>query len=330
MKFLKPTKPIFIVGCPRSGTTVLTVRLGRHSQVVAPPETHFFELITHFWPPGIKKQPMSNATIKRFLKIPRIRKLDLKLSEVINLVDHTDRTHRSLFCVIMECLRQETGKPIWCEKSPRNLHHAEKIYKFFPNAKIVHIVRDGRDVANSLRNVFWRENNLAIQAHEWLYNAKIGFELQKRFSHSSFLTVFYEEFIEAPEKVLGSICNFVGLKLESQQLINTKGSKDMAVDKWTGHQSDLKWLNKAKNELDRNRMSAWKWHCNKDEIVLMNYIMGPWLKRWGYNDFEISLSNMNKLKLSIYSESAWLARQFLHLLTKYAPRFRTKKYLKFY
>ena len=330
MNFLEPEKPVFIVGCPRSGTTVLTVRLGRHSQIVATPETVFFELITHFWPPGIKNQPMNNLAIKRLMRIPRMVKLDLKLSDVINLVEHTDRSHRSIFCAIMECCRRKVGKPIWCEKTPRHLYHVNKIFKFFPNAKIVHIVRDGRDVADSLRNVFWRENNLSIQAHEWLYNAKLGFEFQNRFPTDMFLTVFYEDFIKNPEKVLGDICHFIGLELEPQQLSNLEDSEDIAVDKWTGHESDLARLGKTKKELDSNRVAAWKRNCSEDEIVLMNYILGPWLKRWGYNDTEVSMDSLEKTKLFIQSKLAWSARQLLDIITRYSPRFRTKKYLKFF
>jgi len=331
MNFLQPQNPIFIVGCPRSGTTVLTVQLGRHPDIVTTPETSFFELITHFWPIVLRKQPVSNKNVDKIFKIPRFRKLNLNLNEVKQLLDNTDRSHRSFFCVLMECFRNQSGKSFWCEKTPRHLYHVKKILEFFPNAKIIHIVRDGRDVANSLRKVYWRESNLLTQAHEWVLNAKIGLALNKRLPKERFLTIFYEDLLTTPEDVLSVTCKFIGVKYYPFLFSNDKKDNfgDTCVTNWTGNEKDISWLRKTKEKPDVKRIAAWKTECTQDEIVRLNYIMGVWLKHWKYEQTEVQLEKRERFFFQLQSNNTRFLRYLLDFLTRYAPRFRTKKYLKY-
>ena len=162
--------PIFIVGAPRSGTTMLAVLLDRHSSIAIPPETQFFTEYANQQPEKdkllSKEEMVDNA-----LSFARIGDMGVSRTKVLELFQNRESTFQDLFQSILEVYAIGQRKPRAGEKSPKHLEHVPELLDAYPNAKIICIVRDGRDVVRSLLKVPWAEpkstRRLELFCVEW-------------------------------------------------------------------------------------------------------------------------------------------------------------------
>ncbi len=167
IKYQGFTPPGFIVGVGRSGTTLLASILNRHPEICVTPETHFFRLVYNYpggiknferrWPYSLKEimqkmhptkgwQPNSNIIIERFNSYPGIA---------------------AIFKAIGEDIAAKNNKKLWLEKTPNHIIYLSFIRKLFPNAPIIHIVRDARDVGLSLLRMKWASNSYLENLLHW-------------------------------------------------------------------------------------------------------------------------------------------------------------------
>lgn len=123
--------PIIVGGCDRSGTTLLRATLDSHPDIAAGPESWVF--VYKIKPDWLAEEYGVEPAFVRSL-----------MRESKSLAEFIDR--------FMDDYRQREGRPIWCEKSPRNILRLDWIWERFPKARVIHITRDGRDVACSLRH----------------------------------------------------------------------------------------------------------------------------------------------------------------------------------
>ena len=124
-------RPIFIVGCQRSGTTMLRLMLDSHSQISCGPETRFLEDLERIVGPDWKRLSQFGYSQEEWL-----------------------RRIREFFEGIQSDYARSRGKTRWADKSPRYALHIPFLLQVFPDAQIVHVIRDGRDVAVSHRKRF--------------------------------------------------------------------------------------------------------------------------------------------------------------------------------
>lgn len=123
--------PIIVGGCDRSGTTLLRATLDSHPDIAAGPESWVF--VYKIKPDWLAREYDFDPLFVRALR-----------RDSSSLAEFIDR--------FMDAYRTREGKYIWCEKSPRNILRLDWIWGRFPKARVIHIVRDGRDVACSLRH----------------------------------------------------------------------------------------------------------------------------------------------------------------------------------
>ena len=129
--------PIIIGGCGRSGTTLMRVILDSHSQIACGPESNVF-------PSPNRLNPGSPGAAKL------AKKFDLSATEMDAMLGQAGS--RAEFAEnFFDRYRGRANKPLWADKTPRNVQVLPYIFKHFPQARFVHVVRDGRDVACSLR-----------------------------------------------------------------------------------------------------------------------------------------------------------------------------------
>jgi hypothetical protein len=165
-------EPIFIAGCERSGTTVLLAILGAHPHIFAIP----FETNTYHYHTS-KKRLLSDKQIRRKKIIGHLFKQKIKKSA-----------------------------KRFCEKTPRNILHINEILKDYNNkVKIIHIIRDGRDVVTSIHpNYPERKNFVTIDNwKERVGNASLFRE------HPCVITIKYEDLISSFEETIKTVLAFI-------------------------------------------------------------------------------------------------------------------------
>ena len=104
---------------------------------------------------------------------------------------------------------EKMGKPRWGDKTPRHLLRMRRIQEALPEARFVHVIRDGRDVAVSRKTMRWRSDSLAESAREWRKHVRKGREQAPFLRH--YLEVRYEDLVRSPQDTLASVCGFIEL-----------------------------------------------------------------------------------------------------------------------
>jgi hypothetical protein len=268
----EPFAPIFVVGCERSGTTLLAAMLDRHSQVAVPPETLFFSDVVHhgFW----RRGSWSHASLLRAALGGRVGEFGLDQAELLRDFQSGPCSMADLFRCILQAHARRKGKPRAGEKSILHVLYVPLLMRWYPQAKFLGIVRDGRDVVRSMMSSPWKPNKLRAKSCNWRLKMRLLLRWQKAYP-GRFMTVRYEELLLETSKTLGAVDAFLGLDPEAGQLDPSQG---------TGVYLERERSYKAKvlEAVDSSRAFVWKKALSKGDLAAMDSIMGPTLRRLGY------------------------------------------------
>ena len=266
--------PIFIVGCERSGTTLLASLLNRHPEIVSTPETHFFSEILPYY--------FRRNNLQSVLSHPRIqdcfRAGGFTEAEFYDIFSKTPRREIDVLNVIGSLFLQKEGKTRLCEKTPSHIFHVDQILEFYPDAKIVHIVRDGRDVVCSLMEVPWTIKNILENCHRWMRVVKESRRLQQEWGRDVFYQVKFEPLLREPEATLNALMDFLEVSTIDVRSILVPGAETSSV--YLDWERD--WKSNVHHSLDTGKIGRWK-HCFSDvDKDILNIALKRPLLRWGY------------------------------------------------
>ncbi|HAG85071.1 MAG TPA: sulfotransferase [Cyanobacteria bacterium UBA12227] len=223
MKFVVKQR-LFLVGCPRSGTTLLQSLLAAHPQIVSFPESKFFQYLVPTYEP---RRLASRIIASRQLK-PRLEeffKNEIGRPELIKYLPKFPlmREHTRKFIKILDSLAQEQGKSIWLEKTPEHIQHIDYIEKFVPRVRFIHILRNSLDTVASMYEVtrkypskYWREGwSIDFCLERWISAAEIT---RQHLHKSNHILVRYEQLVENPQSELEKLCQFIGIEFDKKML----------------------------------------------------------------------------------------------------------------
>ena len=244
-------RPIFVVGCPRSGTTLVQCILSASSQAFSLPETHFFSWV-------LPTLGLSAASLVGEKELTGIRRelnsegqLELPATFWSALEGRPDLSALDVFLGIVEHHRTALGQRA-IEKTPRHVLHLDTIGELFSDAVFVNVVRDPIDVASSLLAVpFETSRSLLSQAQRWqesidaaqMYDSRHPGRLQ---------TVVYERLIHDSESQVRKLCDFVELTYEPKMLEEFGGEASRNI---TGNEP---WKRDVSRGVILNRSGVWR------------------------------------------------------------------------
>lgn len=262
MKQKQNITPVFIVGCPRSGTTLLQAMLSSHPEVISFPETHFFSYLRN--PVKIKHHlGVSNkVAVDHFLN--EFQEKQLKLSEVKPRELQTARSYRAHIRLLRKMLDAAAVKNkarVWVEKTPNHLHHLKLIERNFKDAVILHIIRSGEATISSLYKASneypesWSgKRSLDRCIFRWRYDIRF----QQRFiGKKNHYFCFYEDLIsDKNEKVLSEICRLMGVEYDPRMATDYAESFSQIVKEEEHHKANVKRPLNQKKETSSISLSA--------------------------------------------------------------------------
>jgi hypothetical protein len=226
--------PIFIGGDGRSGTTLLSLVLDSHPDLIVGPELHFggpddlgpyalacCELLIAEDPRGFGQGLKENPQFKRGVQfVKRCHRFGVQFPELRDLITRQmDATGSklsrfedrcSLIDAIGEHRRAATSSARWGIKIMRDIGRADAFAKLWPRAQFIHIVRDGRDVAASqlIDHGKWGYDDVKRAAQGWVDLLK---KVRKCARKASILEVRYEDLVAEPEATARRIVDFLGV-----------------------------------------------------------------------------------------------------------------------
>ena len=261
--------PFFIVGCPRSGTTLLSVLLDRHSRLCIPPETGYFAEVAPHLAGG--DDALALDTLRGW---PRLPELNLTPEMVIGHLAGQSLSVAGVLTAILELYARSEGKIRCGEKTPQHLLQVPVILRHFPRARILCLLRDGRDVALSLRAVPWGPATLAAAADLWRTFVRLadGFSVQHP---DQFRFVSYEQLVKQPGPTLSSVMAFLSERFEPRQLQAQVLSAAVLP-------RSLAWKGQALGVIDPGRIGSRRREVTAGENALLGDVLSDDLRRHGY------------------------------------------------
>ena len=239
--------PIFIGGMFKSGTTLLRAMLAQHSAIASGLETYWFDFD---W-----QDRHSPAMQERLARLGGY--FDLAEQEVAEIAASAPSPERFLD-ILMTRVAAREGKRRWAEKTPGNIAHIDRIWAAWPDAQVIHIVRDPRDVFASLVEAE-KWNTAEEFAERWCATVCRGSELLEAHPPASslFLEVRYEDLIDSPEATTRRILDFLEERWEPQVATFSGRTEDFdKVLHATGKASTT--LERLKEPLTAQRVGIWR------------------------------------------------------------------------
>lgn len=211
MSEASPRPPFFIVGCVRSGTTMLRDVLRLHPNLDCPEETHFYRPSEPFGTPAYKRWVTNNKTLARHRAMDGI--LEPEFAEVVA----ASQTRSDLLTRYMELFlsRRPSNARRWFDKTPQNVYGAAMIAHEFPQASFVHIVRNPWDVISSLRIGKIVKVEEVVGACSYWREAVEIIETLKRAYPKRVHELKYEDLVSATDRELQRLLSFIGEPYDS-------------------------------------------------------------------------------------------------------------------
>jgi hypothetical protein len=222
---------VFIVGCPRSGTTLLRRIVDAHPQVAIPPETHwvptFFEDRAGLTPEGLVTPDLIDRLVEH-RKFPKLGITRQALDAL--LVDGVSVSYARFVTGVFDLYGLAQGKALVGDKTPEYGRKIRTLHGLWPQAKFVHLVRDGRDVCLSLtgwkvkaaklsrRFTTWDEDPVTTAAVSWEWNVRLVRERGEPLGPRRYYEMRYEALVARPAVECARLCAFLGVPYDDAML----------------------------------------------------------------------------------------------------------------
>ncbi|MGZ5472162.1 MAG: sulfotransferase family protein [Nitrososphaeraceae archaeon] len=275
--------PFFIIGSGRSGTTLLRTILYRTKKVVIPPESNqwFKNAALNFvinnhnsW------ENLCIQTINMYSEKEDFKYWNTDLITNIKTIQTADQSRRSFALIIdyiyKEYLKQHKNEAsFWGDKTPYMSFALDWVNIVFPNAKYIHMLRDGRDVVLSMVSSLNQFNNFnsACDRWNWTLNAIQKFEKK---NHNKVLTVKYEDLVSNPENHIKKVFDFLNIEYSNKILLQ-ENNVEIGDDVLSHHQN-------TKKPITTDSIGRWKSMPDLD-LELVNSKLKKNLIKYGYTGY---------------------------------------------
>jgi hypothetical protein len=218
---------VFLVGCPRSGTTLLGRIANAHPELAVIHETR--------WIPrcfvnreGLATNGVVTLSLAERLRGVRVLKpLGIAESEMKRLIRDHDGAHFSTFgTALFDLFGERRGKRLVGDKSPGYVRYLPTLHGLWPDAKFVHVIRDGRDVCLSVLD--WRKAVTRFSTFDddpvtttgiwWEWYVQLGREGSSQLGPGLYHELRYESLVAEPERESARLCDFLGIPYDAAML----------------------------------------------------------------------------------------------------------------
>lgn len=261
--------PIFIVGHERSGTTLFSEILGRHTLLYSAPETFVFRALN-------SQRPNSHEQARRALSEgpAHMSDLGIDLRSLGTEAEGPFALAAVARLAVEQIAKLAPGQRL-VEKTPSHYRDVELIFTAFPDAKLIWIVRDGREVALSLLGVPWAHNRLGRHCLAWARSTREMLDAKTKYDASRLMVIRYEDLVSSPEGTLDEVCSFLGIGWEPAMLEPSASGASVRSD-------EVGWKWQASAVIDRSKLGRWQGETSEANKRMMTYLAEPELRRLGY------------------------------------------------
>lgn len=275
--------PVFMFGFERSGTTLLSMMMGAHPQLAVP------LTVTGLWYAYSKKLADYNlldseADIRRLVEDligeERIQLWDEQI-EVQDVFDFMDEpSYSEVVMAFHRAYARKKEKPYWANLDIATLDEMNVAHSWSRNARFIHIVRDGRDVALSHETMPFGSSNTLDCGRNWQQRVFTNLKMGAMLPEGSYKVVRYEDLVLQPDATLRELCRFIGIEY-SEKMLDYGG---MVADKIPDHRRWL-WPDLDKKP-QASKCYGWKNSMSDSKRVVFEGEAAGVLHELGYETYD--------------------------------------------
>jgi len=280
----------FIVGVTRSGTTLLRLMLDAHPELTIPPETHFLTKVIR---QARGDEPDVKKIFKAYTKNRRWADFDLD-AEVFRrrLVRLEPLDETSAIRCFYDLYAKGKGKPRWGDKTPGYQVRMKRISRALPEARFVHVIRDGRDVVLSQWSKSERPTPVDEAAKRWQQRIRRSRQIATKIP-DVYMEVRYEDLVRDPETQVQAVCEFVRLDFDPVMLRHHEGAEERLGEiakalparggaRELDAETRMEAHEMAGQPLSEKRVEAWRREMSPADIEAFEAVAGEMLEELGY------------------------------------------------
>jgi hypothetical protein len=223
---------VYVVGCPRSGTTLVQRMLDAHPDLAVSRSTHWVTLPLRDAAWSLPHGRVTPELAEQVVAFRRFPKMDVE-PEAVRRLAATDPPPRYEDFVrgVYALFASGRDKPLAGDKTPAYVRWIPALSDWFPTARFVHVIRDGRDVCLSLLDPknekkraqlaafsTWGDDPVATAALRWEWDVRLGREGGAAVGADRYLELRYEALVEDPDAACRSLCGFLGLEARPEMV----------------------------------------------------------------------------------------------------------------
>jgi hypothetical protein len=271
-------EPFFVVGCERSGTTMLRLMLNEHSRLRIPRESNFIPALMDQLPLDSPLDADQKKLACQIISQERQwQKWEISETELYQQCLALEQPYLSeLVATVFSQLGNPRSKMRWGDKTPAYIEEIDRLHQLFPNAKFIHIIRDARDVCHSLRKTNWVGSMTEGRAQYWSEMLGKGIGAGRKLPVSLYLEVKYEDLVLQTEASLKQICTFLGEEYEPSML---EFYRQSAAEE--GSQAILKHHTKLLRGPQSTDVNRWQTEISKTEVAIIEAFAGDQMDEVG-------------------------------------------------
>lgn len=277
--------PFFVLGNPRSGTSLFRLMLNSHPEITVPPECGFALWLAEKYKSCVFNDLTYDNYAHDVTSSKKFETWNLSKASILNMIVRVrPQTYSEMAGLVYFAYAKERHKePLFVgDKNNYYIKHMDDINVHFPSSKKVFIIRDGRDVVCSYLELSRKKidskykpvlptaiSNIAM---EWSASAQ---SIKDEINHGS-IFIKYESLLLNPEKELVKICDYLGV-LFSVDMLDYQSNNDEPKD-------FLQWKGNTEKELLKDKIGRYKKILSKQECNTFAEIAKDYL---GYFNYEI-------------------------------------------
>jgi len=275
---MKP--PVFIVGCPRSGTSYLYhLFLSAGGFAEFHTQMNVYDVLEPIYG-DLSSRTNRVRMMKEWLQSKAFRVSGLEAAGIEKKVVDECRSAGDFLRMVMEEVAHKQGVERWVDSTPTNIPHMLRIKRDFPDAKFIHIIRDPRDLALSLDKKGWsrplpwdKKNSLLAAGIYWEWIVRKGRGYGEHLG-VDYMETRYEDLVQTPATELAKIGKFLGCDLNYEKI---KAHRVGSIEKP---------LTSFKEDLSKGTFSPvgrWKEKFAPAQLVRFEALIGHYMQELGYS-----------------------------------------------
>jgi LPS sulfotransferase NodH len=292
--------PFFIVGHGRSGTTLVRTLLAAHSRLTVPPETHYLKWIDGHGAKQSEAPEDFDVFWSKLCNEIHFRDMGIDPGRVMELTEaHGGRTFKGVFGAMLATYAENEGKQRAGEKTPGHYFYLDRIFRWWPEARIIVVRRDPRSTISSHLSAPWVSQQLSqrdrgspivpryrlfhVAHHAKLWREAYGRHLAPT-DDPRFHIVSYEDLVTDPAARIAEVANFLGERFEPGMIERRDTLRGAAADTRRPEWQD--WVRehneKSKSEISTEGLTKWRSKLSGREVAVIEAICGRTMDRFGY------------------------------------------------